>query len=194
MATCPSKFRDFKINTDQLDIDEFFYINPAVDWGFENYSRWYTEKNKKAKINTIIEYYKDSLFKIKNYSTLNDDIISYAGDLSNNLVSYKKTRSKISELISHYLLQNNDKKRKGNQIVNIGTNSGVAINNGSVVINNYESSSNKKQKAKVRIYISVIVCYLLAKKNMNYRLITQMNQNLGRLKTQKTCLMHGASI
>ncbi|RCH78305.1 hypothetical protein CU097_001192, partial [Rhizopus azygosporus] len=128
MATCPSKFRDFKINTDQLDIDEFFYINPAVDWGFENYSRWYTEKNKKAKINTIIEDYKDSLFKIKNYSTLNDDIISYAGDLSNNL--------------------NNDKKRKGNQIVNIGTNSGVAINNGSVVINNYESSSNKKQKAK----------------------------------------------
>ncbi|CAO3695165.1 unnamed protein product [Rhizopus microsporus] len=126
MATCPSKFRDFKINTDQLDIDEFFYINPAVDWGFENYSRWYTEKNKKAKINTIIEDYKDSLFKIKNYSTLNDDIISYAGDLSNNL--------------------NNDKKRKGNQIVNIGTNSGVAINNGSVVINNYESSSNKKQK------------------------------------------------
>ena len=104
MATCPSKFRDFKINTDQLDIDEFFYINPAVDWGFENYSRWYTEKNKKAKINTIIEDYKDSLFKIKNYSTLNDDIISYAGDLSNNLVSYKKTRSKISELISHYLL------------------------------------------------------------------------------------------
>lgn len=53
---------------------------------------------------------------------------------------------------------------KENQNVTIGTNNGVAINNGSVVINNYESSSNKKQKAKVRIYISVIVCYLLAKK------------------------------
>ncbi|CEI86246.1 hypothetical protein RMCBS344292_00689 [Rhizopus microsporus] len=35
---------------------------------------------------------------------------------------------------------------KENQNVTIGTNNGVAINNGSVVINNYESSSNKKQK------------------------------------------------
>ncbi|CAO3667671.1 unnamed protein product [Rhizopus stolonifer] len=54
---------------------------------------------------------------------LNEDIVSYAGRILNEA-----------------------KKRKRDQIVNIETNSGVAINNGSVVINNYESSNNKKQK------------------------------------------------
>lgn len=87
MTSCPSNQSDFKISSDQLDVDEFFYITPAVDWGFKHYFRWYTEKNEKAKINTIIKNYMDSLFKIKNCSNLNDDIISYAGDLSSNLVS-----------------------------------------------------------------------------------------------------------
>jgi hypothetical protein len=89
MALCPSNHSDFKISSDQLDVEEFFYITPAVDWGFKHYFRRYTEKTK-AKINTIIKNYEDSLFKIKKSSTLNDDIISYGGDLSSNLVSYKK--------------------------------------------------------------------------------------------------------
>lgn len=79
--SCPSKHSDLKTSSNQLNVYEFFYTTPTVDWGFKYYFR-YTEKNKKARIDTIIKNYNDSLYKIKNCSTLNDGIICCAGHLS----------------------------------------------------------------------------------------------------------------
>ncbi|CAO3614907.1 unnamed protein product [Cunninghamella blakesleeana] len=88
---CPSEYTDYKISSDDIYVDDFFYSTPAINWDFLNYFHWYVKKYNKTntKISTITNQYYNNT-KIKNCGNISKEIKTYVGRLSNTVKTSNK--------------------------------------------------------------------------------------------------------